>query len=412
MCFISIVGIFIYVTNDAQDSSSNNDYLSQAILSSKDNSKSNSSAVANDTVSRTSEAVHSDSIKTLDSILPNSSQMQDSEILEEAELLLSMNQEEMTKDGLFILNILSKRQNVKADVLLAQFYDKGLLVEKDSKKAMSLYEKSALNGSEDSNIYLFNYYLDNDDVSHEHFQRALDWFQKAANTPDNPIANYALAHMYQEGLGVDVSMQIAEEYYKKAADQNFVLAYERLGDLYLNSQDPKKVTDALMLFQRSANEDIPAAQYKLGYMYETGLGAKQDYETAKFWYSRAANNNLIKAYLALGLLYESGLGVEKDNLEAYKYYRIAAEAGDAEGQNAVARSFERGLGVDQDLERAVFWYAKSAEQKNGNAEYNLGRIFEEYDSVRNIDDAKEWYQRAAKSNVFEATNALQRLEKQ
>lgn len=351
-------------------------------------------------------------ISQLDDILPNSDQLKDSEILEEAELLLTMRDQQQVDNGLLILNIMADRENSRANYILAQLYEKGIHVAKDSNKALELYKKAALKGSEDANIYVFNYYLDSSDMNLEHLNNALVWFTQAANNKQNAIANYALAHMYAKGLGVDVDMNQAVQFYQKAANENFVLAYEPLGDFYLlEANDPKKVSDALLLFQRAANEDIASAQYKLGYMYESALGVKQDYETAKFWYQRAANNQLMKANIALGLLYENGLGADKDNLKAYKYYRIAAEAGNPIAQNAVARAFERGMGVDQDLERAIFWYGESAKQNDPNAEYNLGRIFEEYESVRNLNDAKAWYERAANSNISEAKNALNRLAK-
>lgn len=350
--------------------------------------------------------------QALDKILPNSEQLRDFEILEEAELLLASQEAQSVENGLLVLKIMSERNNARANYILAQLYEKGIKVAVDSKKSLSLYEKSALNGYEDANIYLFNHYLDNDDMSETHLKEAFAWFTKASDQIKNPIAEYALAHMYEKGLGIAVDVEQAMNHYQKAANENFVLAYEPLGDFYLQSMDdPKKISDAVLLFQRAANEDMASAQYKLGYMYESALGVKQDYETAKFWYQRAANNQFTKANIALGLLYENGLGREKDNLKAYEYYRIAAQAGNSVAQNAVARAFERGLGVDQDLDRAIFWYGESAKQKDPNAEYNLGRIFEEYESVRNLDDAIAWYQRASESNVSEAKVALKRLAK-
>lgn len=352
------------------------------------------------------------SAKSLNDVLPNSGQLKDSEVLEEAELLLASNDAEQFNNGLLVLNELSARENSRASYILAQLYENGIRVPKDLDKALALYQKAALSGSEDANIYVFNHYLDNDNMDADHLKEALYWFMQAASYANNPIADYGLAHIYAKGLGVSVDEQKAVEYYQKAASENFVLAYEPLGDFYLqSSDDPKKISDALLLFQRAANEDIASAQYKLGYMYEAGLGAKQDYETARFWYKKASSNHFMKANIALGLMYANGFGIDKDNVQAYEFYRVAAEAGDPVAQSSIARAFERGLGVDQDLERAIFWYAEAAKQNDGYAEYNLGRIFEEYESVRNLDDAKAWYARAANSNISEAKNALNRLAK-
>ncbi len=400
VAFTGLAAFFVYATNLAdQDKAKNIRALSSSELI--DAAGNNSNAVK-----------ITQKKQELDGILKDSAQLKDSEILEEAELLLASQDSQYVENGLVILNIMSERNNARANYILAQLYERGIKVPQNDTKSLAFYKQSALNGFEDANIYLFNYYLDNDDMNAAHLKNAFAWFKEASQQGHNAIADYALAHIYAKGLGITADINQAMQYYQKAANENFALAYEPLGDFYLQfNDDSKKVSDALLLFQRAANEDIPSAQYKLGYMYESALGVKQDYETAKFWYQRAANNQLMKANLALGLLYENGLGADKDNLKAYDYYRIAAESGNVIAQNAVARAFERGIGVDQDLERAIFWYSEAAKQKDPNAEYNLGRIFEEYESVYNLDDAKAWYERAASSNVSEAKNALSRLAK-
>lgn len=396
VAFIGVSSFFIYATNLSDGHSAETMRIVSASSREKLVEKVSSTEVKK--------------ISQLDDILPNSDQLKDAEILEEAELLLTTRDQQQIDNGLFILNIMSDRENAKANYILAQLYERGIHVSKDANKALDLYKKAALKGSEDANIYVFNHYLDNADMGPKHLQNAAVWFKQASSNQKNAIANYGLAHMYAKGLGVEVDTNQAIQFYQRAVNENFTLAYEPLGDFYLlEGNDPKKLSEALLLFQRAANEDIPSAQYKLGYMYETALGVKQDYETAKFWYQRAANNQWMPANIALGLLYENGLGTDKDNLQAYDYYRIAAESGDVIAQNAIARAFERGMGVDQDLERAIFWYGEAAAQKDGNAEYNLGRIFEEYESVRDLSEAKSWYQRAVNSNISEARKALNRL---
>ncbi|GAA5096735.1 SEL1-like repeat protein [Wohlfahrtiimonas larvae] len=399
VAFIGLVAFFIYATNISNDSTANH----MRMLNSTDSE-----------VEKPKEVLVKSTVNqlSLDSILPNSDQLKDSEILEEAELLLASGNDQDIKNALSILNIMSERDNARADYLLAQLYEHGIKVSQDMGKSLALYKQSAMNGFEDANIYLFNYYLDHDDMNAEHLKNALEWFVQAADHGHNPIAEYALAHMYTKGLGVAKNIDQAIVHYQNAADQNFILAYEPLGDYYLQYGDnSKKITDAFLLFQRAANEDFASAQYKLGHMYERGMGVKQDYETARFWYDKARHNQFIQANVALGLLYENGLGVSKDNMKAYEYYRNAAEAGNVDAQNSVARAFERGLGVDQDLERAIFWYKEAAKQKDSYAEYNLGRIFEEYESVRNLDEAEAWYKEAANANISEAKQALNRLAK-
>ncbi|MEO6783339.1 MAG: tetratricopeptide repeat protein, partial [Bradyrhizobium sp.] len=50
----------------------------------------------------------------------------------------------------------------------------------------------------------------------------------------NPNAEYWLGHMAEIGLGVPRDTKKAIDFYKRAADQNVVAAEARLGDIYLN----------------------------------------------------------------------------------------------------------------------------------------------------------------------------------
>jgi len=48
---------------------------------------------------------------------------------------------------------------------------------------------------------------------------------------------------------------------------------------------------AVQLFQKAANQNLPVAQRQLGAMYESGRGTSQDLIEAYRWYSQAAANN-------------------------------------------------------------------------------------------------------------------------
>lgn len=350
--------------------------------------------------------------RSIANILPNVEELNKNEIIDEAELLLASRNGQKISDGLFILDSLASENDPRANYLLGQLYEKGIRVKEDASKAFEHYKTAALNGSDDANIFMFNYYLDSELTTKEHYESALKWFDEASKIKRNPIAYYGLAYMYEIGLGVEADQVKAIEYYKESSQNNFILAHERLADLYLSTNDAKSIEAALFLFQRAANADIPSAQFKLGYMYEEGLGTRQDYETARFWYQKAANHDLSMAFVALGNLYAKGNGVAIDNEKAYDYYRTAAEQSNVIAQSAVARAFERGIGVDKSLDRAFFWYTKAAEQNDTIAQYNLGRILEEYEEIRNLTEAKKWYEIAEKAGFAEAKVALERLAKQ
>jgi TPR repeat protein len=73
----------------------------------------------------------------------------------------------------------------------------------------------------------------------------------------------------------------------------------------------------------------PEVQFTMGLAYEEGRGVsqtypqglKQDYAEAVEFYRKAANQGLAKAQFKLGWMYESGQGIPQDYAEAVKWYR-------------------------------------------------------------------------------------------
>jgi uncharacterized protein len=61
------------------------------------------------------------------------------------------------------------------------------------------------------------------------------------------------------------------------------------------------------------------AQYRLGFVYATGLGVVQDYVEAINWYRKAGEQNDNYAQVNLAQCYWKGNGVAKDYVEAYKW---------------------------------------------------------------------------------------------
>ncbi len=81
------------------------------------------------------------------------------------------------------------------------------------------------------------------------------------------------------------------------------------------------------------------AQWRLGRMFELGLGVPQDLREAASWYRRAAEKNQPDAAFHLGALYHhSSLG--GGDADAVPWYRIAAEAGHLFAQLELAHIYD------------------------------------------------------------------------
>lgn len=113
-------------------------------------------------------------------------------------------------------------------------------------------------------------------------------------------------------------------------------------------------TEAVKEYRLAATRGYAGAQYVLGWMYEQGRGAGQDYAEAAKWYGLAGEQGNKKAQVALyniGVMYEQGDGVEQDYAEAMKCYRLAADQGHEKAQYNLGVMNGQGRGGKHTLQR-------------------------------------------------------------
>lgn len=91
--------------------------------------------------------------------------------------------------------------------------------------------------------------------------------------------------------------------------------------------DRADYSSAQRLFRSLADRGDAAAQYRLGLMYQGGLGLLEDYALAAMWFRRAADQGLKTAQWDLGLMYENGFGVQQDYVQAHMWYNLSAAQG-------------------------------------------------------------------------------------
>ncbi|NEX19753.1 sel1 repeat family protein [Thiorhodococcus mannitoliphagus] len=104
----------------------------------------------------------------------------------------------------------------------------------------------------------------------------------------NIEAQYRMAIMAQNGLGMLPNPLLAYKYMKHAAEAGLGLA-----------------------------------QHGLAFMYMQGECVDQNPEKAIAWFQKAADQGLIGSLTTLAMMYEEGQGVEKDPEEAKRLYRLA-----------------------------------------------------------------------------------------
>ena len=203
-----------------------------------------------------------------------------------------------------------KQGNADAQYNLGMCYEKGDGVKENIKKAMDLYQSSAIQG-----------------------------YSKA---------QCRLGFFYKKGFGIERNNEKAALWYHKAAEQGLAEAQYSYGiycELGHGVEKEKTIVYDYM-------DDTEGQEIK----------AKNEANGIK-WIRKAAEQGLIEACRSLGLSYSLGKGVKQDRKESIKWFCKAAEQGDAKAQCYLGSTYGFGRDdVESNMKKAVEWYRKAAEQ--------------------------------------------------
>ena len=225
-----------------------------------------------------------------------------------------------------------------------------------------------------------------------------------------PDGWFGLGRARQYGYGVKPNPAKAEKYYRRAAKNGHAEAQEALGCLYefAEKTDYRRARKWYARAAAQRSSDAPDAAYRLGYLYEKGLGGKKDVQTAYRLYHRAAKNGHADAQRALGYLYEKGLGLHKNHAKARKWYIRAALQADATACNNLGFLYYNGKGVRRSKSLAKKWYKLAARAGSIHALSNLGVLYEDAGRLKK---AVHYYHCAAEAGNKYVAKQLKRLDK-
>nr|MBA3536934.1 sel1 repeat family protein [Tatlockia sp.] len=297
---------------------------------------------------------------------------------------------------------------------------------------------------------------------------ALYWYQQAAL---NPVNAFILGTYYSQGTGLTKDVEKGKALLQQAADAGFSYAYlnlavlkERAGEEFLSDLDkartagnstagllladyylaqgdsPERMKQAREIYEHFAEKGDKEAQVKLGYLYDTGLGAKLNHEMAAKWYLASAEQGDATAQFLLGQLYQLGrLGKEPNYTEAKKWYasaqknyakaavalgfiydtvddnylkamnsyELAAGKKDVIGEYDLALMYVKGKGIPVNYTKAIEYFSKAAEQGYSAAMTQLAELyFKGLGVARNDQKALELYKKAAASGDADALYQL------
>ena len=290
--------------------------------------------------------------------------------------------------------------DVKAQMLLGQYYSWGYHNGCDNRKAIHWFEKAADNGNAEAAMLIMEIYRNDcpDGIEAEQRKALIlkwhkRWLDLLATKADKGSVDAAksLMNLYVEDCPEDANpeegLETARKWYNrwidilttKAAKGNFVdkmnladiLLYaegvpEVLLDCFSDEDDERSLRQALRLYRDitdSGCDDFFKAEacYKMGIAYHD-LG---DEKKAFTCFKKAAKLNWHEAYAKLGDAYRYGNGVEPDDEAARKWYRKGADVGEITAILRLAECYKDGIGGTQDYEKAMDCYLMLAERING-----------------------------------------------
>lgn len=217
----------------------------------------------------------------------------------------------------------------------------------------------------------------------------------------NILATYDIGKLYDsQMLKSNDGDALSQQYYSKAFED-----FHKLLSIVSMSDDKRD------------NWTKSYLNYRIGKMYEYGLGVTQDYNSAIEHYKLSENKY---AYFALGNIYKYGSGVETDYAKAFDYYMrsLSSKGGMPFASYAVGQAYELGQGVEKDLSSAHNFYAEAlnglekifTKNHDDNISYKIGMMYLNGKGTDiDLEYAEKYLLLSADSNNYKAQYMLGKL---
>ena len=299
----------------------------------------------------------------------------------------------------------SKKLKPYVQYRIGKIYCYGSGTEQNYQKAFEWFERSAKQKNKFAQYSLANLYYYGNGVEKD-LSQAFLWYQKSS-AQGQPYASYAVAQMYSKGEYVSQGGETAQRYYKAAlsgflkleskeqADDNL---YYKLGSMFKKGLGTDIDMDrAIDYFKRSAEMNNKNGLYEYGKALLLGEHIPQDKEKAVKLLEKAIKleNINAKRFLALELI--SGEHLNQDIDKGLAMLTECADSGDTCACYKLGKIYFKGDIVLQDLDKSEK-YLLSAED-NEFTQYAFGKLYlqkEKYDILKAVD----CFEKSADKNMW------------
>ena len=288
---------------------------------------------------------------------------------------------------------------------IGKMYCYGLGTKQDYGQAFEWFLKSATEGNKFAQYSLANLYYYGNGIEKD-LLKAFLWYRKSASQ-GQPYASHSVAQMYGKGEYVNQSEETAQRYYKDAlsgfmeleskdqADDNL---YYKLGSMFKKGLGTDiKMDKAIDYFKRSAEMNNKNGLYEYGKALLLGEHIPRDIENAVKLLEKAINLKNINAKRFFALEYISGEHLEQDIEKGLAMLTECVYGGDTFACYKLGRIYFEGEIVLQDLDKAEKYLLLA--EDNEFAQYSLGKLYlqeEKYD----IQKAVDYFEKSADKNMW------------
>ena len=166
-------------------------------------------------------------------------------------------------------------------------------------------------------------------------------------------AQYVFAENYHNGTVLTKDYQRALDLFQRAADSGLTQANFKLGLINHYGQGKSKdLNEAYAYYEKAAQYNSPEAQFNLGLMNRYGLGRTKNQYKAYEWFSKSAKS-------------QTTLDVNQCEIKV---------PGVTEAQFNLAQMHHYGIGTIKDMSLAAKWYEKAAANNMKEAQFNLAKL--------------------------------------
>lgn len=146
-----------------------------------------------------------------------------------------------------------------------------------------------------------------------------------------------------------------------------------------------------MLAALAENGHAPS-QFRLGFIYRTGLGVPRNLQLASYWFEKAARQNDVGGQYWLAESYRRGEGLPVSAELAFEWFQRLAERGYAPAQYQVGLAYADGRGIKRDDATAVTWLQRAANGGHPAAAKRLAQAYRngELNLPRDPQQATDW----------------------